>query len=170
MAGELRFPLNLTGATIKACIVGPDGTNTWSGSGSAMNAIAECSDTEWRAGLVSCVERLTESGTGTKLYVGDMPPVPPGEYLIRAYSGATPSPNDDDLYQLWLPWNGAAAVSPLDAYELAWADQVLDTSTSPFELVYYRRGTLSELGRQKLYDAAGNALASINTIVGRATQ
>lgn len=69
-------------------------------------------------------------------------------------------------------------VPPLVVVEvdaIAKADQYIDTSVDPWNVVYIRAGTGGlgvgvELLRKRLYDAAGAALTSTNTVVGQARQ
>ena len=92
MSGEIRLQA-ATGLTVKALIVGVDGT-VWNSS--AMVAVSTLSDANWTISLIACTEQTTSDTTGTGLYLANWP----GSltllalYTVVFFTGASPSPGD----------------------------------------------------------------------------
>ena len=104
--------------------------------------------------------------------------------LIQGEDGTPPYQTDvrdwqsyyrfEDCWSLHVdrpPWSVANYREAGDmTVELLEADETIDTSKTPWELVKLKKGTSEELGRKKLYDVNGNPIQDSSTVVGRAIE
>jgi hypothetical protein len=98
----------LSGKTIYAILSNPTGS-VWNTNTSAFEAYATANRTSYAI-------TLTEQGTASGIYMGDVPSIPIGQYGVIAYVQAGGSPNESDEFISSgnLDWNGTAIWSPGD--------------------------------------------------------
>ena len=94
----------------------------------------------------------------------------------KKINASTPMNADDVLQKMLDGLDTAVGGSPTAnsinqmlqfARNISEADVKVDTEPTPWQLVFYKKGTSTELARKNLKDVAGNNLTSITTVIGQ---
>lgn len=124
MANEIQLAHNATGRTIYALIRNSTGS-VWQTTTSTFVTYAT-------ANLANYDIALTEQGTASRYYAGDMPALAAGVYSVSAFdrSGGAPAEGDTLVGVEDIEWSGTAVVTTsalATAAALATVDDFLDT-------------------------------------------
>lgn len=155
MAGELQFPNESTGETLYAVLRNSSGQAIIISSGAAANYAT--------ANLSSYAITLTEQGTASRFYVGNMPAnVAAGDITATVYKRAGESPAEGDLRKGHgaYHWNGTALV-PISS--LATAVSVAALPAAVWAALTSALTTVGSIGK-KLADAVFGATVTVTPL------
>jgi|GEM_PF-2754797 len=108
MAGEIQIHADVTAVTLYA--------HVWNSTGKIFNATTSAFETYATANIGDYDIAMTEQGTASRFYLGDMPAVVAGIYYVTVQQRLLLAPAENDTLKGTenVYWDGAAAIfSPL---------------------------------------------------------
>lgn len=182
MAGEFVYNnRDKVGATLKVELFSLDGSLRWDGTDMAAIGASPTTSPAWENGLIDLTEKAYQGGSGTGLFIGDLPAALVGTvgYLYKVldtpttFAAVPVEIGDGTITSSGGGGSGDASLAnQIAMLKLLRADIVVDKTTNPaaWSMVWYEAGTANELLRKPIKDVDGAALSSTDTIVGRVQQ